>query len=180
MHRASTVSRPNQDFVEATIVVVGHRRARNTGRMNHIEDRRAPVNGGDFGDRLGVPIASGGATSIPGTVQPVLDAQSLIDTLGLGNAIAVLRIKLAFPPEVFALAARPLIDGHAEFVQMLPVSRSGRFGQPGGQLQSGAGDGNSRTRSPAFADLAARRGTGGHWGTSASLDLRGVCGGVTA
>lgn len=134
MHRASTVSRPNQDFVEATIVVVGHRRARNTGRMNHIEDRRAPVNGGDFGDRMGVPIASGGATSIPGTVQPVLDAQSLIDTLGLGNAIAVLRIKLAFPPEVFALAARPLIDGHAELVQMLPVSRSGRFGQLGGQL----------------------------------------------
>ncbi len=104
--------------------------------MNHIEGRREPVFGGETDTRMGVPIPSGGATSILGTVQPVLDAQSLIDTLGLGlgNAIAVLRIKLAFPPEVFALAARPLIDCHAEFVQMLPVAGSGRFGQLGGQM----------------------------------------------
>ena len=132
------MSRPNQGFVEATIVVVGRRRTRNTGRMNHIEGRREPVFGGEIDSRMGVPIPPGAAPSIPGTVQPVLDAQSLIDTLGvglgLGNAIAVLRIKLAFPPEVFALAARPLIDGHAEFVQMLPVSGSGRFGTLGGQL----------------------------------------------
>jgi hypothetical protein len=67
-------------------------------------------------------------------MQPVLDAQSLIGQLGLGNAIRVLRIKLAFPPEVFALAAQPLIDGVAEFVQMLPVLGSVRFAQPGGQL----------------------------------------------
>ena len=116
-------------------MTVGHWPTRNTGRMYHIEDRREPVFGDDIGDRIGVPIASGGATSILGTVQPVLDAQSLIDRLGLGNAIRVLRIKLAFPPEVFALAARPLIDGHAEFVQMLPASGSGRYAQAGGQLQ---------------------------------------------
>lgn len=116
-------------------MVVGHWRTRNTGRMNHLEDRRAPVNGGETDTRMGVPIASGAAPSILGNVQPVLDAQLLIDTLDLGSAIAVLRIKLAFPPEVFALAARPLIDGHAEFVQMLPVAGSGRFGELGGQLQ---------------------------------------------
>jgi hypothetical protein len=102
--------------------------------MNHIEGRREPVFGGETETRMGVPIASGAAPSILGTVQPVMDAQSLINTLGVANAISVLRIKLAFPPEVFALAARPLIDGHAEFVQMLPVSGSGRFGTLGGQL----------------------------------------------
>lgn len=110
--------------------------------MNHIEDRREPVFDGDIADDLGdeirerleLPIASGAGTSIPGTVQRVLDAQSLIDTVGLGNAIAVVRVKLAFPLEVFALAARPLIDGHAELVQMLPVSGSGRYARSGGQL----------------------------------------------
>jgi len=74
-----------------------------------------------------------------GTEHPVLDAQALIDRLGLDNAIGVLRIKLAFPAEVFALAARPLINGYAECVQMLPVRglSSSRFGRPGGQLHLG-------------------------------------------
>ncbi len=67
--------------------------------------------------------------------EPVLDAQALIDRTGLGNALLVLRIKLAFPAEVFALAVRPLIDGWAEFVQLLPVTGSPVFDHPGGQLQ---------------------------------------------
>lgn len=65
---------------------------------------------------------------------PVLDAQSLIDRMGLGQPIQLLRIKMGLPAEVFALAARPLIDGHAELVQMLPVAGSRRHGDPGGQL----------------------------------------------
>jgi len=53
----------------------------------------------------------------------------------VGQPIHLLRIKMGFPAEVFALAARPLIDGHAELVQMLPVAGSRRHGEPGGQLQ---------------------------------------------
>lgn len=68
----------------------------------------------------------------------MLDARSLIDQLHLVNAIRVLRIKLAFPPEVFALAVRPLIDAYAEWVQLLPVGTSlvgrGCHPQAGGQL----------------------------------------------
>jgi len=102
--------------------------------MNHITEGCAPVLRGDTDDQTGKSFAPSAGPSIPGTIQPVLDAQSLIGQLELGNAIRVLRIKLAFPPEVFALAAQPLIYGVAEFVQMLPVSRSARFGRPGGQL----------------------------------------------
>jgi hypothetical protein len=106
----------------------------NTDRMNHITKGCAPVLSGDTDEQTGTAIGPSAGPSISSAIQPVLDAQSLIDELKLGNAIRVLRIKLAIPPEVFALAAQPLIDGVAEFVQMLPVSRSARFGQPGGQL----------------------------------------------
>ncbi len=102
--------------------------------MIPIDDRREPRFGADTGDPLQATIASRGIPSGLGAEQPVLDAQSLIDRLDLGNAIRCLRIKLAFPPVVFALAAQPLIDGHAEFVQMLPVSGSEPLGQAGGQL----------------------------------------------
>ncbi len=108
--------------------------ARNTGCMTHIDDRREPVLGGDIGAQIASPIAPSRVPSILGAEQPVLEAQTLIDRLGLGNAIAALRIKLAFPAQVFTLAGRPLIDGYAEFVQMLPVSGSGRLAFPGGQL----------------------------------------------
>ena len=118
--------------------------------MPQIEDRREPSFGGDVGDRMRAPIASRVMPSVLGAEQPVLDAQSLIDRLGLGNAIRVLRIKLAFPTEVFALAARPLIDGHAEFVQMLPVSGSRHLGQAGGQLH--------RALATALRSLDRRRG----------------------
>jgi hypothetical protein len=118
--------------------------------MPQIEDRREPSFGGDVGDRMRAPIASRVMPSVLGAEQPVLDAQSLIDRLGLGNAIRVLRIKLAFPTEVFALAARPLIDGHAEFVQMLPVSGSRHLGQTGGQLH--------RALATALRSLDRRRG----------------------
>ena len=102
-----------------------------------MDNRREPALRADNQDRLRMPTASTGVASMLGAEQPVLDAQALIDRLELGNAIGVLRIKLAFPAEVFALAARPLIDGYAEFVQILPVQGSGRFGRPGGQLHRG-------------------------------------------
>ena len=118
--------------------------------MPQLEDRREPRFGADIGDRMQAPIESCGMPSGLGAEWPVLDAQSLMDRLGLGNAIRCLRIKLAFPAEVFALAAQPLIDDHAEFVQMLPVSGSGQHGQAGGQLH--------RALATALRSLDRRRG----------------------
>lgn len=126
--------------------------ARNTGLMNHSQGRRTSANGGDV-DALRRAQVTQSAASVSGTNQSVLDAQSLIEQLGLGNAIRVLQMKLAYPPEVFALAARPLIDAYAQLVQMLPDMgveaevvvvvdvdvdvdvRAGRSAQLGGHLQ---------------------------------------------
>jgi hypothetical protein len=72
--------------------------------------------------------------------QPVLSAQVIIDRSGLANLIVVLRTRMGFPAETFALAARPLIEGFAELVQLQPVagsSRHGRYGLGGGRLHRG-------------------------------------------
>lgn len=69
--------------------------------------------------------------------RPVLSAQAIIDRSGTANLIVLLRVRMGFPAESFALAARPLIDGYAEFVQLRPIPASGRYGGPGGQLQRG-------------------------------------------
>jgi len=132
-------SRPNQGFALATVVAVGCLHSPNTGHMTHMDDRCEPVLHANSEDCLQLATAPHDMASSLGAEQPVLEAHALIDQLVLGNAIGVLRIKLAFPAEVFALAARPLINGYTEFVQMLPVRGlgSGRFGRPGGQLQHG-------------------------------------------
>lgn len=69
--------------------------------------------------------------------RPALCAQAMIDHSGAANLIVLLRVRMGFPAESFALAARPLIDGYAEFVQLRPVPGSSRYGGPGGQLQRG-------------------------------------------
>jgi hypothetical protein len=69
--------------------------------------------------------------------RPVLVGQAVIDRSGLANLIVALRTRMGFPPETFALAARPLIEGYAEYVQLRPVPGSGRYGGPGGQLHRG-------------------------------------------
>lgn len=69
--------------------------------------------------------------------RPALSAQAIIDRSGAANLIVLLRVRMGFPAESFALAARPLIDGYAEFVQLRPVPGSSRYGGPGGQLQRG-------------------------------------------
>lgn len=68
---------------------------------------------------------------------PALSAQAIIDRSGTANLIVLLRVRMGFPAESFALAARPLIDGYAEFVQLRPIPGSARYGGPGGQLQRG-------------------------------------------
>lgn len=66
-----------------------------------------------------------------------LSAPAIIDRCGLANLIVLLRVRMGFPAETFALAARPLIDGYAEFVQLQPVPGSRRYGERGGQLHRG-------------------------------------------
>lgn len=72
---------------------------------------------------------------------PVLGAQALIERVGLERLIPLLRVRLGFPREVFALAAWPLIAGYAEFVQLLPVAGSKWYGSLGGQLYRGLATG---------------------------------------
>ena len=67
----------------------------------------------------------------------VLSAQAIINRSGAANLIVLLRVRMGFPAESFALAARPLIDGYAKFVQLRPIPGSSRYGGPGGQLQRG-------------------------------------------
>lgn len=69
--------------------------------------------------------------------RPALCAQAIIERSGAANLIVLLRVRMGFPAESFALAARPLIDGYAEFVQLRPMPGSSRYGGPGGQLQRG-------------------------------------------
>jgi len=86
------------------------------------------------------PYGSGSPRVIGSPVvpeRPALAAQAIIDRSGAANLIVLLRVRMGFPAESYALAARPLIDGYAEFVQLRPVPASSQYGGPGGQLQRG-------------------------------------------
>lgn len=86
------------------------------------------------------PSGSGSPRAIGSPIEsewPTLCAQAIIDRSGAANLIVLLRVRMGFPAESFALAARPLIDGYSEFVQLRPIPGSGRYGGPGGQLQRG-------------------------------------------
>lgn len=67
--------------------------------------------------------------------QPMLSAQAVIDKAGVANLVVLARVRLGFPPETFALAAKPLIDGLAEFVQLQPVRDSGQYNCSGGRVR---------------------------------------------
>jgi hypothetical protein len=71
------------------------------------------------------------------TDRPSLAASAIVDRCGLANPIAVLRVRLGFPPETFAMAVQPLIDAYAEYLRATPVSGRKSRGGPGGQLHSG-------------------------------------------
>jgi hypothetical protein len=71
------------------------------------------------------------------TLSEAVSAQAIIDRCGLAHLIVLLRVRMGFPPETFALAVQPLIEGYAGFVQLRPVPGSRRYGEPGGQLYRG-------------------------------------------
>jgi hypothetical protein len=68
---------------------------------------------------------------------PVLLPKVLIDRTHTNALIDLLRLKLGFPPEVFAGAVYPVIEGYAGFVQLLPAPESPRHAHPGGRLTYG-------------------------------------------
>jgi len=63
---------------------------------------------------------------------PVLGFQALIERTRTATLIDLLRIKLGFPREVFERAVSPVIEGYAEFVQLLPASESQHHANQGG------------------------------------------------
>ncbi len=54
----------------------------------------------------------------------LLRFQALIERTNTDPVVELLRIKLGFPREVFERAVTPVIEGYAEFVQLLPASES--------------------------------------------------------
>ena len=69
------------------------------------------------------------------TEQPVLSAQAVIDASGVANLIVLLRVRMGFPSETFALAVRPLINGYADLVQLRPVPGAPQYDGPGGHVR---------------------------------------------
>ena len=110
-----------------------YRRAGNTARMTRLEPPQDLAS--DIVNRTLDEDLRGKPSVWPEL--PVLGAQVLIERVGLERLIPLLRVRLGFPREVFALAAWPLIAGYAEFMQLLPVAGSKRYGSLGGQLYRG-------------------------------------------
>lgn len=77
------------------------------------------------------------AVAVTGAEFPVLVPKVLIERTRTGALIDLLRIKLGFPPEVFARAAYPVIEGYAGFVQLLPAPESRHHARPGGRFSYG-------------------------------------------
>lgn len=74
------------------------------------------------------------ATVSPSTLEAsTLSAQAVIDRSGAANLIALLRVRMGFSAESFVLAAQPLLDGFAQFVQLRAVTGCTRYDCPGGQ-----------------------------------------------
>lgn len=67
--------------------------------------------------------------------QSMLSAQAVIDKAGVANLVVMARVRMGFPRETFDLAAQPLVDGLAEFVQLQRVTDSRQYNCPGGRLR---------------------------------------------
>lgn len=121
-------STPNQFLVRATVVPAARFGRANTGPMQPVEDQQPGVDDHRL-HPADQPVAAQEKL-------PVLHPRAVIERAELGSAIRVLRLRLAFAPEMFELAVQPVIDACAEWVQLLPMAGSSRFGHPGGQLLS--------------------------------------------
>lgn len=68
---------------------------------------------------------------------PVLAPHAVVGRAQAEPLIDLIRIKLGFPPETFASAVRPAIEGYAGFVQLLPVAGSLHHRRVGGRFLHG-------------------------------------------
>lgn len=87
-----------------------------------------------FNDRQGSAMATRAIGALVSRESPALSAQEVLKRSGVANLVVLVRVRMGFPPETFALAAQPLIERYAEYVQLQPVSGSLRYGGPGGRL----------------------------------------------
>jgi hypothetical protein len=70
------------------------------------------------------------AVLAPNAELQVFGFQKFIERTRSATLVELLRIKLGFPREVFERAVSPVIEGYAEFVQLLPASESQQHGNP--------------------------------------------------
>jgi hypothetical protein len=87
-----------------------------------------------FNDTQGLATTTRAIVALASLERPALSAQEVLKRSGLANLVVLIRVRMGFPPETFALAARPLIERYAEFVQLESVAGSHRYGGPGGRL----------------------------------------------
>jgi hypothetical protein len=66
--------------------------------------------------------------------RPALTAKEVVERSGVANLVVLVRVRMGFPRETFALAAQPLIERYAEFVQLESVPGSLRYNGTGGRL----------------------------------------------
>lgn len=70
----------------------------------------------------------------PNEQLPILDAQALLDKVGMQGMVGVIRNRLGLTRENFERDALPALHRFAEFAQLLPASESHHHAQPGGLL----------------------------------------------
>jgi hypothetical protein len=87
-----------------------------------------------FNDRQGSAVATRAIDALVSPERPALTANEVVERSGAANLVVLVRVRMGFPPETFALAAQPLIERYAEYVQLEPVPDSLRYGGPGGRL----------------------------------------------
>jgi hypothetical protein len=88
-----------------------------------------------FNDTQGSAVTARAIDALVSLERPALTAKEVVERSGVANLLVLLRVRMGFPSETFALAARPLIDGVAEFVQLRPVPGSTQYDCPGGQVR---------------------------------------------
>ena len=87
-----------------------------------------------FNDTQGRAMTTRAIDALVSLERPALSAQEVLELSGLANLVVLVRVRMGFPPETFALAAQPLIERYAEYVQLESVPGSLRYGGPGGRL----------------------------------------------
>ena len=87
-----------------------------------------------FNDTQGSAVTARAIDALVSLERPALTAKEVVERSGVANLMVLVRVRMGFPPETFALAAQPLIERYAEYVQLESVPGSLRYGGPGGRL----------------------------------------------